>query len=81
MKLSKFFIDCLKWIIRPWIRIRLKNAIGEDGVSRPCYKYVGTIWEWHQLGYWKDWYDGPIHHFSLGPLQIYWCDVVILLPY
>ena len=62
----------LKWLIKPWIKIRVKDAIGMDKVARKCYLYIGTLWEWHWFGYWQDWYDGPIHHISFGPGSIFW---------
>jgi hypothetical protein len=62
----------VQWILRPYIKIRLRNAIGIDGISRPYYCYTGIVWEWHSFGYWQLWYDGPIHHFSLGFMQLYW---------
>ena len=71
-------IKFLKWLIRPYIRIRLKDVTGLDGKTRKFYLWIGTLWELHWPGYWMMWYDGPIHHFSLGLLQIYWHKSTLL---
>ena len=68
----------IKFIFCPYVKIRLSDAVGIDGVSRKCYFYLGVLWEFHWFGYWQLWYDGPIHHFSLGILQIYWHETASL---
>lgn len=72
MKIGDRVYAIMKRIIKPWIRIHIDNVIGIDGKVRKCYLWIGVLWEWHWLGYWQEWYDGPIHHFSFGPMSIYW---------
>ena len=64
--------EFFSWLFGPYIKIRMKNAIGTDGVFRRKYFYIGLLWEFHTPGYWMLWYDAPIHNFSLGVITIYW---------
>lgn len=67
------FIELMEWLIKPHIKIRLKDAIGTDGVARPCHFYCGVLYEFQPcIGYWQEWYDGPIHHWSWIFVQWYW---------
>ena len=63
-----------KWLISPYVKIRLKNVIGTDDISRKQTWCVGVLWEIHKPGYYEIWYDGPICHISLGLVSIYWHD-------
>ena len=60
------------WLLNPYLKIRIKDAVGLDGVSRKCFFWIGTLWEFHRPGYYMIWYDGPIHNFSLVIITIYW---------
>jgi len=73
-------MNLIEWIKRPYIKIRLKDVTGLDGVTRKCYYWFGIIWgtEYHTkhgeklFGYYELYYDGPIHNFGLGFCELFW---------
>lgn len=72
IKMVQLIKSLFSWLLNPYLKIRIKDAVGLDKVSRKCFFWVGTLWEVHKPGYWMIWYDGPIHNFSLGIITIYW---------
>ena len=62
----------VKSLFSPSIKLNKTHYVNKQGRKVETALFVGIMWEWHMIGYWNYWYDGPIHHISFGPFSVYW---------